>query len=242
MPFNGLSACSAFELELGVYCIYVLFAVLPHKSGASENEDASTEIVATEEAQSSTIFGASTDTHTATTANRLGLSLAESILFPPHEDFDSSSEEESDWIVSDGEADYVDLKEMLKETAASSDVQGKILYHLEGESNDVLASGPAFQELDFLPLPLIEAVCGDGGVEAIKEVIKADSDAYTLDVADDKGKLGNVLHLWQACLNLCAGYTAVMYAVEKGDNISLKVLLEAGASIDCKVSSNGVCV
>lgn len=32
------------------------------------------------------------------------------------------------------------------------------------------------------------------------------------------------------------GYTALMYAVDKGDTLSVGVLLEAGASVDCKVS------
>lgn len=118
----------------------------------------------------------------------VGPSLAETILFPQHEDSESSSEEDSDWIVSDGEAEYVDLKQMLAETD-SSEAGTKIVYHPEGGRSFGAGDSVSERDLDFLPLPLIEAVCGDGGVEAIRKVLEVNSDAYTLEATDDKGTL-----------------------------------------------------
>lgn len=112
----------------------------------------------------------------------LGSTLAERILFPPEEDTESSSEgEDSDWIVSDGECEYVDLREMLEMEEGGA----RIIYHPEGESPGVSAGDG---EYNFLPLPLIEAVCSDGGVEAIRKVLEANNDAYTLEATDDKGE------------------------------------------------------
>ena len=112
---------------------------------------------------------------------KLGVSLAERILFPCHDDSEDTSDEDSDWIVSDGD-ECVDWKEMLRQTA-SGDAQVNILYHPEEE--EVYVTDKELEEILFSPL--IEAVCGDGGEEAVKRVVAAHSHQYELDAADDKG-------------------------------------------------------
>ena len=118
----------------------------------------------------------------AVTQITAGAKLAENILFPPQEDSDSSGEEEdSDWIVSDGEAEYLDLREMFENASSSDRV---IICHPEGESVESFSED---KDCDFLPLPLIDAVCKEGSVEAIKKVLEVNCDAYTLEATDDKG-------------------------------------------------------
>lgn len=112
---------------------------------------------------------------------KLGVSLAESILFPCHDDNEDTSDEDSDWIVSDGD-ECVDWKEMLRQTA-SGDAQVNILYHPEEE--EIFVADKELEEI--LSSPLIEVVCGDGGVEAVKRVVAVHSQQYELDAADDKG-------------------------------------------------------
>lgn len=55
------------------------------------------------------------------------------------------------------------------------------------------------------------------------------------------GLVGSHVHIeWYISHDVNSiGYTALMYAVDKGDDQSLQVLLEAGASIDCKVRLEG---
>ncbi len=106
-------------------------------------------------------------------------SLAEKILFPPPEDSESS--EESDWIVSDGDGP-VDWREEL----AHDDTQKRIFYHPEAhllDAGDDAVEDPMLQEL--VALPLVEAVCGEGGVEVVREVMVAQE--VVVDAADEKG-------------------------------------------------------
>lgn len=121
-------------------------------------------------------------------------SLAERLLFPSHDDSENSSEEGSDWIVSDEEDEYVDLKAMLAQRGTE---EGKILYHPEvqveaggggGGGGGVFMTDKELE--DILSSPLIDAVCGEGeegGVVAVKRVIAAHSNQYELDATDDKG-------------------------------------------------------
>ena len=133
------------------------------------------------------------------------ISLAEQLLFPPRDDSENSSEEESDWIVSDGEDEYVDLKAMLAWHGGEDE---KILYHPEAKVEGRGGRGGSWEgeggggggggmfvtdkELeDILSSPLIDVVCrvGEGGgVEAVRRVIAAHSNQYELDATDDKGK------------------------------------------------------
>lgn len=111
------------------------------------------------------------------------ISLAEQILFPPHDDSDDSSDEQSDWIVSDVDEEYVDLKESLE--CSSRNAEGKILYHPEERTRDAFVSDKDLE--DILSSPLIDAVCKDGGVDAVRDVIAIHSKQYELDATDDKG-------------------------------------------------------
>lgn len=115
-------------------------------------------------------------------------SLAEKILFPCHYNSGSSSDDSSDWIVSDdGDIDYIDVKEMLKRT----ETQGKILYHLEAECNEEYPSKDENTgELDPPPQPLLlhEAVC-EGGVKAMTTLLSEyNGDPALIDIADGRGK------------------------------------------------------
>jgi hypothetical protein len=154
-------------------------------------------------------------------------SLAEQLLFPPHNELENSSEEESDWIVSDGEDAYVDLKLMLSERGM---VDEKILYHPEvqagagrGEgrgSEDAFVADKELEEI--LSSPLIEAVCreeGDGGVEAVREVIKTHGSLYELDAIDDKGERCCKLNIILA--DLCKVDT-FQYHIEAHDSMEFK--------------------
>lgn len=116
------------------------------------------------------------------------VSLAERILFPPNDYSDNSTDEQSDWIVSDDE-EYVDLKVMLAERGG----EGKILYHpaeveAEATRGDVFVADKELE--DILSSPLIDAVCRvgeEGGVEAVRKVIAMHNNQYELDATDDKG-------------------------------------------------------
>ena len=104
--------------------------------------------------------------------------LAERILFPLPEDSDSS--EESDWIDSDSDGP-VDWREEL----THDDAPRRIFYHPEAHFNaaEEAAEDPMLQEL--VALPLIEAVCGEGGVEAVREVMAAQD--LIIDGTDERG-------------------------------------------------------
>lgn len=101
------------------------------------------------------------------------ISLAERLLFP-QDNLDDSGTENSDWIVSDGEDDYFDVKELLKDT---EDGEERILYHTEEEEDD---GGGVFVLEDLNPLshssppPLLlhEAVCGEDGSGGEREDLK----------------------------------------------------------------------
>ena len=104
--------------------------------------------------------------------------LAERILFPPPEDSESS--EESDWIDSDSDGPVDWREELIHE-----DAQRRIFYHPEAhiDAREEAAEDPMLQEL--VALPLIEAVCGEGGMEAVREVIEAQDPI--IDGTDEKG-------------------------------------------------------
>lgn len=106
------------------------------------------------------------------------LTLAERILFPPPDDSDSS--EESDWIDSDSDVP-VDWREALTQ----DDSQRRIFYHPEAclVPGEDTPEDPLLQEL--VALPLIEAVCGEGGVAAVREVMAAPD--VDIDATDEKG-------------------------------------------------------
>lgn len=140
------------------------------------------------------------------------ISLAERILFPPQDYSENSTDEQSDWIVSDDE-EYVDLKVMLAERGG----EGRILYHpaeVQAEATSGDHEFVADKELeDILSSPLIDAVCKegeDGGVEAVRKAIATHSNQYELDATDDKGKIlgaylrgrwgeGAFAHPWNFC-------------------------------------------
>ena len=104
-------------------------------------------------------------------------SLADRLLFPS-ENHDSSDSEDSDWIVSDGEDSYPDMKELLMDTGdfrqpyplppgATAD---------EEEGDVILLS--EFEPLSPRSLPLHDAVCAvevgeeGGGREALVEALR----------------------------------------------------------------------
>ena len=72
-----------------------------------------------------------------------------------------------------------------REALARDDAQRRIFYHPEAHlaAEEEAVDDPMLQEL--VALPLIEAVCGEGGVEAVEEVM-ANQDPI-IDGADEKG-------------------------------------------------------
>ena len=115
------------------------------------------------------------------------MSLAERILFPRHANSEDSSEEDSDWIVSGSDSEYLDIKDVLKEMTLRDSCR-KIRYHLEAESSiESLSDQEHSKPQDLPPLLLHEAVCGDGGVEALKTALASHNNPCSINAIDDKG-------------------------------------------------------
>ena len=133
------------------------------------------------------------------------ISLAEKLLFP-QDNIDSSGAEDSDWIVSDGEDDYFDVKEMLRNAEVYEE---RILYHTEAEVKDVEDSASVLEDLkpiSHIPrLPLHEAVCGEDGSgeerEALKKALELCKEPGLLDVTNSQGlsELFLVSSIYRCC-------------------------------------------
>lgn len=134
------------------------------------------------------------------------VSLAERLLFPA-DNAESSGSEDSDWIVSDGEDTYLDVKELLRD---AGDLGGEILPYPyppeagdEEEEEEEMGDGIVLSDL--MPpssppphLPLHEAVCSvdvDNGEdrEALKEALVQCKESDLLNAANSQGSLTVIL-------------------------------------------------
>ena len=138
------------------------------------------------------VYNRSFDVHSLVpeSSDQAIFSLAERLLFPP-DNTECSGGEDEDWIVSDGEDDFFDVKEMLRST---EDGEGKILYHTEVKK-DVESETFVLDDLKprgtASPLPLHEAVCGEeddgGGGEALKKALELYNEPGLLDITNSQG-------------------------------------------------------
>jgi len=133
-------------------------------------------------------------------------SLADRLLFPS-ESRDSSDSEDSDWIVSDGEDSYPDVKELLMD--AENFKEGRPPYFLlpnaedDEETDDQIFSKPLHPLTFHDAVYAVEVGGGGGDREALAEALRQCKDPSLIEATDSQG-WPTFLTL-KKCLFVCFG-------------------------------------